>query len=47
MRVPLLYLFALEVGLEVVELALLAAVPDVGDDLFGRERKVALHHPVV
>ena len=34
-------------GLQRVELLLLAAVPDLGDELLGAEREVGLHHPVV
>ena len=34
-------------GLQRVELLLLAAVPDLRDELLGAEGEVALHHPVV
>ena len=34
-------------GLQRVELLLLAAVPDLGDKLLGAEGEVGLHHPVV
>ena len=34
-------------GFELVELALLLAVPYLGDELLGAEGKVALDHPVV
>ena len=34
-------------GFELVELALLHAVPYLGDELLGAEGEVGLHHPVV